>query len=200
MNDLVLITFTILLPLTPAYILYKALPARTRVSGPFKGLNIQLSGAFAGYFLLVLVIIGFVSTRPKPLDPTHEVWRVTGNMKFDNSWTDTEKEKLQLSLIPGNQRVYPNGDFEMLVAPEVCEGGKLKFPKLLIRQDGFQTVTIDLDNQEGTYGQISQNVSKDSRSKDIEVKTPIQLQRAAPYNSPQAQQAQVPTQQTGVIQ
>jgi hypothetical protein len=194
MNDLVLIGFTILLPLTPAYILYKALPAKTRVVGPFKGLNIQLSGAFGGYFLLVLVIIGFLSTRPRPQDPRYEVWKVTGKMKFDSSWTDAEKEKLQLSLIPGNQRIYPNGDFEMLVAPEVAEGGKLKFPKLLIRQDGFQIVTIDLDNQETTYGQLNQNVSKDFRTKDLEVKTPIELQRDVPYNSTQAQ---VANQQTG---
>lgn len=195
MNDLILITFTILLPLTPAYILYKALPAKTKVVGPFKGLNIQLSGAFGGYFLLVLVIIGFVSTRPRPRDPRYEVWKVTGKMKFDNSWTDLQKENLQLSLIPGNQRIYANGDFEMLVAPEVSEGGKLKFPKLLIRQDGFQIVTIDLDNPEGSYGQLNQaGVSRDFRTKDIEVKTPIELHRDIPYNGTQAQ---VANQQTG---
>ena len=195
MNDLILITFTILLPLTPAYILYKALPAKARVSGPFKGLNIQLSGAFAGYFLLVLVIFGFLGTRPRPRDPKYEVWKVTGKMKFDNSWTDTEKEKVQLSLIPGNQRIYANGDFEMLVAPEIAEGGKLKFPKLLIRQDGFQIVTIDLDNAEATYGQMSQAVSKDFRTKDIDVKTPIELQPDIPYNL--GNEAQVASRQTG---
>jgi hypothetical protein len=156
-------------------------------------LKIQLSGAFGGYFLLVLVIIGFISTRPRQPDPRHEVWKVTGKMKFDNSWTDKEIENLQLSLIPGNQRIYPNGDFEMLVAPEVAEG-KLKFPKLLIRQDGFQIVTIDLDDSEGTYGQLSQAVSKDFRTKDLEVKTPIELHRDTPYN---ATQAQVASQQTG---
>jgi hypothetical protein len=193
MNDLVLITFTILLPLTPAYILYKALPAETKVAGPFKGLNIQLSGAFAGYFLLVLVILGFVSTRPKPPDPTHEVWKVTGQMNFDNSWTDADKARLQLSLIPGNQRIYKEtGDFEMLVAPEVCADGKLKFPKLLIGQDGYQTVTIDLDKPDAPYGQISQSVavSKDFRTKDLAVKTPIELHRDVPYNSTVAQDAQ----------
>jgi hypothetical protein len=64
----------------------------------------------------------------------------------------------------------------------------------LIRQDGFQIVTIDLDNQETTYGQLNQNVSKDFRTKDLEVKTPIELQRDVPYNSTQAQ---VANQQTG---
>ena len=46
----------LLLPLFPAYILYKFLPAsETDVSGPYKGLSVKLKGAFAGYFLLVLV-------------------------------------------------------------------------------------------------------------------------------------------------
>ena len=47
-----------LLPLIPAFLLYKFLPSRTSVSGPFKGLNIKLTGAFGGYFLLVLTSIG----------------------------------------------------------------------------------------------------------------------------------------------
>ncbi len=46
----------LMLPLIPAYILYKFLPASdTDVSGPYKGLSVKLKGAFAGYFLLVLV-------------------------------------------------------------------------------------------------------------------------------------------------
>lgn len=36
----------VLLPIVPACVLYNALPTSTRVSGPFRGLNIQLTGAF----------------------------------------------------------------------------------------------------------------------------------------------------------
>src|SRR5450432_330204 len=48
----------LLLPLIPAFLLYKFLPSRTNVSGPFKGLNLKLTGAFGGYFLLVLTAVG----------------------------------------------------------------------------------------------------------------------------------------------
>src|SRR6476619_1680989 len=48
----------LLLPLVPAFLLYKFLPSRTTVSGPFKGLNLTLTGAFGGYFILVLTAIG----------------------------------------------------------------------------------------------------------------------------------------------
>lgn len=49
----------LLLPLIPAYIIYKFLPAGkvadTDISGPYTGLSLKLKGAFAGYFLLVIV-------------------------------------------------------------------------------------------------------------------------------------------------
>lgn len=46
----------LLIPVIPAFILYKFLPASdTDVSGPYKGLSLKLKGAFAGYFLLVIV-------------------------------------------------------------------------------------------------------------------------------------------------
>ena len=49
--------FILLIPLIPSMLLYKFLPSKTAVGGPFKGLNIKLSGAFSGYFLLVLIAI-----------------------------------------------------------------------------------------------------------------------------------------------
>ena len=51
------LVFILLIPLVPAMLLYKFLPSKTAVDGPFKGLNIKLSGAFSGYFLLVLIAI-----------------------------------------------------------------------------------------------------------------------------------------------
>src|SRR4051812_38777411 len=46
----------LLVPVIPAFIIYKFLPASdTDVSGPYQGLSLKLKGAFAGYFLLVIV-------------------------------------------------------------------------------------------------------------------------------------------------
>ena len=50
------LTAILLIPIIPAFILYKFLPvSETDVSGPYSGLSLKLKGAFAGYFLLVLV-------------------------------------------------------------------------------------------------------------------------------------------------
>lgn len=48
----------LLIPLLPAYIIYSFLPSKTAVTGPFKGLHINLTGAFGGYFLLVIISVG----------------------------------------------------------------------------------------------------------------------------------------------
>jgi hypothetical protein len=46
----------LLIPIIPAYIFYKFLPtSETDVSGPDQDLSLKLKGAFAGYFLLVMV-------------------------------------------------------------------------------------------------------------------------------------------------
>ena len=58
-NFYLALTAILLLPLLPAYIIYKFLPeSETNVEGPYKKLNLKLKGAFAGYFLLVLISLG----------------------------------------------------------------------------------------------------------------------------------------------
>ena len=71
-NLIYLLAAVLLLPLVPAYVLYRTLPSDTKVFGPFKGLNIQLSGAFAGYFLLVLFSSGVIYYLPQVQQPATE--------------------------------------------------------------------------------------------------------------------------------
>jgi hypothetical protein len=55
-NFFLVLAAILIVPLIPAYIIYKFLPASdTDVSGPYSGLSLKLKGAFAGYFLLVIV-------------------------------------------------------------------------------------------------------------------------------------------------
>jgi len=69
---LFLLAALLLVPLVPAYILYKNLPSKTSVKGPFRGLNIQLTGSFGGYFLLVFFSYGLLyylkqTQQPSPV-------------------------------------------------------------------------------------------------------------------------------------
>src|SRR5215470_5284697 len=68
-----------LLPLAPAYILYKFLPENAvALKGPFKGLTVDMAGAFAGYFLLFLGSYIIVKEMLFEKMPDSEVWTIKG--------------------------------------------------------------------------------------------------------------------------
>lgn len=79
----ILLVLTVILPINPAVILYKWLrPGTIEVFGPFKGLNIKLAGAFAGYFLVLLILVCLFHFRPQP--EQYQVWRVFGKVSLEN--------------------------------------------------------------------------------------------------------------------
>lgn len=65
-----------LVPIVPAFILFKFLPATAAVTGPFKGLRIDLSGSFAAYFLVFFVLVGIRHN----FDTDYEMWMVRGRI------------------------------------------------------------------------------------------------------------------------
>ena len=100
MQYLLDIAAILIIPLVPALLLYAILPSETSVSGPFKGLNLNLKGSFAGYFLLVLIAGAYLwnnnnlSEEIKKLNddlakerqlPKHEIWTVSGRFKFSST-------------------------------------------------------------------------------------------------------------------
>lgn len=105
--DLISLLFAVLVvPVIPAFLVYKALPSRTTVQGPFKGLNIRLTGAFAGYFLLVLIAGGISIDYYKGLQktisqgPKLEIWKVEGTMETEGLQGAIERGAFSGALIP----------------------------------------------------------------------------------------------------
>ena len=66
-QGLVIVVVIVLVPLVPAWILYRYLPSRTLVTGPFKGLQLKLTGAFAGYFVIALFCFGVIRSYVEPV-------------------------------------------------------------------------------------------------------------------------------------
>ena len=90
-NPIVVFLVVLLAPGIPAYILYSRLPPeKTIVNGPFKGFQVQLTGAFAAYFVLVLLAMSFMVTflskrRVWYANEQFVTWIVKGELKFDDS-------------------------------------------------------------------------------------------------------------------
>ena len=78
-DPIVQLAAILLLPLLPAFVLYRTLPSTANVEGPFGRLGVRFTGAFGGYIVLVLVALGFMQTRPAlavesmPLYFTYEI-------------------------------------------------------------------------------------------------------------------------------
>jgi hypothetical protein len=127
----------------------------------------------------VLTILGFLSARPTPSN--YQVWEVKGKIKCAQDDFSPDKH-FSLSLRPASQSLVEDGTFTIQVATIPGQAGESKFPTLVIEHPDYQTITIDLD-EEQKYGQ--QNVKMDKNAKCIAVKDPIPLERKppAPYKA-----------------
>lgn len=163
-----------LLPFPPAYVMFKCLPSKATVRGPFKGLRIDLTGAFAGYFLLVLMAFGFAYYVLMPSQPSYEVWRVKGKVtaKSIDPNTGSEINNVLGATIeedPSTYTIGSGGDFEMqiTVKPGLAKGQKF-YPTLKFNQDGYTSWVLVLNVAD---------VEINEEAKAIMLKQPIILER-----------------------
>lgn len=158
MNNLFLLALTtiLLLPLVPAFLLYKFLPSKTNVSGPFKGLTIKLTGAFGGYFLLVLTSLGIFfpilkNQQQKQIELLQQkITELTNNANKQESWqlhgvvTSSVPQQTTLFFNRQGARFEPTGEFEMSFAVDKMNG-KAILPKsvcIFNKADGYKVVNI----------------------------------------------------------
>lgn len=170
----VLLGVVVLLPIIPAYVLYKTLPSRTVVSGPFKGLNIQLTGAFGGYFLVLLVVVGLVSFQQKPA--RYEVWSITGKAVLKNGGPQEQLVHNDFSVQPPTTALYPDGRFTLDVPVKLSQDGNLEFPIIVIGHNRYQSQTIPLGDQQPTFGGKTYKFQSDNEAKKRIIESLIELE------------------------
>jgi hypothetical protein len=130
----------ILLPLIPAYLLYRLLPSQADLEGPWQGLKIKVSGAFGGYFLLVITIFGYSSMMP-----SYDVWTVRGQMGFADGPRVFDEHTLRFTLRPPEVSVHPDGDFRLTLFSVPDPSGRAQLPTLIIEHPNYLPVGVDLE-------------------------------------------------------
>jgi hypothetical protein len=176
----------LLVPLLPAYLLFKFLPSKAVAKGPFKGLRIDLSGAFAGYFVLVLLAYSFMyNVKPNPPEPG-EMWMVTGCLTHAS---DNDKSPINEAIIqtfpPAN--IDEQGVFTIYILRKVDPNlGEKRFPDLQFSLDGHQHVTVHLDDEvnqrRSRYGALNYDVYVDNEHHQINITKKIAVgTEARPY-------------------
>jgi len=103
-----------LVPAIPAVIIFKLIPnSKVFVNGPFQGLKINLTGAFAGYFLLILASYLMVKEMIFEKRAETEVWTLTGFVKEDGAGLlDVDKNKASITIYPEENKIM-NGRLDI---------------------------------------------------------------------------------------
>lgn len=181
-QKIVLVTVITILPLIPSYILFKFLPAKSIVTGPFKGMNIDFSGATAIYFIIFVTI--FTTSQFWELDnqnnaeqKNYEVWKVEGKLNSDNV-QDYKKERFKISLEPPYHEIQTNGEFSIDILRERNNTtGRMEFPNLYIsdRDGDYMGRTINLE-QSG-WDTTNYNIEQIDSSHILKIKNPIDMLR-----------------------
>ena len=172
MTETIICSFIVVFfPLLPAYILYKMLPSTTTVSGPFKGLTINLTGAFGGYFILVLLLLGFVATRFTSSKYQYDSWWIKGTAGFQQTANAPDLRAISLFMRPPNPVINEDGSFEM----EVLAKKGSDFPFLIVDHPGFKREVVSLRKEPDPYAKPYVK-EYDDKAKQIIIKTPVLLQ------------------------
>lgn len=133
----------VLLPLVPAFILYRLLPGQTDVQGPWHGLKIKLTGAFGGYFLLVITLLIAAARLP-----TYDVWTVHGRMHLTDQATGLfDESTLRFTVKPPGLAVQPDGRFRLTLFRVPDPSGHPQLPMVIVEMPGYLPVGIDLERQ-----------------------------------------------------
>lgn len=205
-NFYLVLTILLLLPLVPAYIIYKFLPVGkaedTDLSGPFSGLSLKLKGAFAGYFLLV--VVGLVlqyaimnNVQQKTIvELGHRLdQKDTMIMQLNNQLAASAnpvidwhvkgivqpagKEDTKFFYDDGTTNSEPDGSFE-LIKRCITSQGTAKPPKWVCIYNsavGFNVISLNRDVNHPDIEKF--NVAFDDTKHEILIKKPIDINSKA---------------------
>lgn len=201
-NFFLILAAILIIPLIPAFIIYKFLPASdTDVSGPYQGLSLKLKGAFAGYFLLVIVGLALQyvvmnNKQQKEIEALHRDgkdkdatiaqlktqllasanpvidWRIKGAV------TPT-KDGTRFFYDDGTTNNAPDGSFE-LIKRSIAKEGKAKPPAWMCVYNlgtGFKVVSLNRDIPHPDIA--AYNIAFDDDKHEIIVRKPIDINSMA---------------------
>ncbi len=168
----------VLVPIVPSYLLFRLLPEKAVVTGPFKGLRVDLSGAFAGYFLIFLVLIG---VRGSFQATSYQRWEVTGQIVFPDASGNIYIDPRYVTLSVPSMRSDWDGNFTMDFV--TTSDGQFGFPHLYINYPGYQAETFWLGPKDQNVRNERLPVLFDTAHFHIDLGA-IQLVRAASPEAP----------------
>jgi hypothetical protein len=162
-QNLLMLICIVLLPMIPAYLLFKALPSQGSLSGPLKGLNIKLGGAFAGYFPVLMLIIYTKTLWATPPPPQIQVWEVVGKLMDENDTAIEIIDAKSIAVVPATYQVLKEGKFQLKINTSVGPSGEPEYPTLNITVPNFREVSVPLEPADPNDPNVKVTVDKGKR-------------------------------------
>ena len=140
MSNALVLSLVVLLPLIPAYVLYRFLSSEANVEGPLHGLKFKLGGAFAAYFILFIAL-----SRLAVSLPTYDVWTVRGQLAYPDEGEIFDDNLVRFVVKPPGVALHPDGRFQLTLFRVPDPSGEYALPTVIIDRDGYTPVVLDLD-------------------------------------------------------
>lgn len=178
---IITLSFIVLLPVFPAYLLFRALPSTGKVEGKFQGMEIKLGGSFAGYFALVLLVLHSKDMwNPPAPKPSAYVWHLSGQVIDSNGNPIEQLEAKDFAIDPPNFSTLPGGKFDLTISTEPRDGGGTKYPRLVLSHGSFVPFSIPLDDTLDPKIVSDLGIKRDDEHREITIQH-IPLRSPAPY-------------------
>jgi hypothetical protein len=198
-NLMLTLASVLIIPLIPALIIYKYLPSKTAVKGPFKGLNINLTGAFGGYFLLVIIALGLTynaiynQNKDKLKESLITIDHLNARIDGLNAGILAEKNKYRNWIVIGqldsktpeltkifideeNISINALGKFKASIIAKTDDNNRVRLPGAVCffnQQEGYSVVDLSTRDK----------VEIDSISGQISIREVIKLKTPVRYTS-----------------
>ncbi|HEX5654578.1 MAG TPA: hypothetical protein VFX58_15985 [Chitinophagaceae bacterium] len=189
MTEFIYLLAWFILPLIPAFLLFKFLPSVGNLEGPFKGMQLKFGGAFAGYLVLFVVSKGVTESWMKKADTTEEVWTIKGDIVSRDDRFDVREDKPQFQIDPQGQR-FQMRCFDVKVVATADAKGYLSFPLLTLSAYNYKQCPLPVLDFDKTKKNIdtAHYTIVDYRSRIIKLKNKLEL---VPQGRPVTQVSQV---------
>ena len=162
---LTVLLIIILVPIIPAYLLFKFLPSTAVTSGPFQGLQINISGAFAGYLVVFLTLIPIRSSFITGYDK----WTVSGRIVDDQGNVIQYLDPRYITYSGSYMKSDQKGNFTLEFV--TTSDREYSFPDLYIHIPGFKNKDYFLGPKANNYDQIENVGEVDTGLKTIRLGT-----------------------------
>ena len=179
--DLTYMLVILLLPMVPAFLLFRFLPSTASVKGPMKGMSVKFGGAFGGYIGAVLIAWQIAGSLLAP--NWSDNWNVVAHIEFDGAAGGSPPVGEAVVVVrPPSAAIDPGGTVQMPVSIPRVSQTALGIQRLIVSYDGYAPVTVPLapsGASEAAYGGDDYKVTFDQSSRQIVIGRPIVLTKAA---------------------